>query len=83
MEQYLFQDPDNWKKFYNNVGTLPLDSTSMFIRSYFSSNGLGYFNGGYSFMRSQNLLHSMTDTLNAFASGKITSYADVIQMSLK
>ena len=39
VEQYLFQDPENWKKFYTNVGTLPIDSSSTFIRSVF--NGLG------------------------------------------
>jgi hypothetical protein len=83
VEQYLFQDPDNWKRFYTNVGELPLDSSSMFIRSYFSGNGMGYFNGGYSFMRSQNLLCSMVETLKAFRAGKVSSYADVIQMSLK
>ena len=33
VEQYLFDDPDNWKRFYENVGTLPLDSNSTFIRS--------------------------------------------------
>jgi hypothetical protein len=83
VEQYLFQDPDNWKRFYTNVGELPLDSRSTFIRSYFSGNGMGYFNGGYSFMRSQNLLCSMEETLKAFRAGKISSYADVIRMSFK
>jgi len=83
VEQYLFQDRENWKKFYNNVGTLPLDSTSTFIRSYFTGNGVGYINGGYSFMRSQNLLCSMTETLKAVSDGRITAYGDVIQMCFK
>ncbi len=83
VEQYLFQDPENWKKFYNNVATLPLDSSSTFIRSYFSGNGMGYFNGGFSFMRSQMLLFSMAETVKAFNGGRITSYSDVIRMSLQ
>src|SRR6185369_14595517 len=38
VEQYLFQQNDDWSKFYQNVETLPLDATSTFIRSVF--NGL-------------------------------------------
>src|SRR5262249_16108669 len=38
VEQYLFQQSDDWSKFYRNVETLPLDETSTFIRSVF--NGL-------------------------------------------
>ena len=35
VEQYLFQDPDHWMKFYANVAALPQDPTSTFIRSCF------------------------------------------------
>jgi hypothetical protein len=51
VEQYLFQQSDDAKKFYTNVGTLPLDSSSTFIRSVF--NGMGYNrSGGFnSYMR--------------------------------
>ncbi len=83
VEQYLFQDRDNWKKFYANAGALPLDKSSTFIRSVFNQMGIGYVNGGYSFMRSQNLLCSMMDTVKAYNAGEISSYADVIKMSLK
>lgn len=83
VEQYLFQDRDNWKKFYRNVEALPLDTSSTFIRSVFNGMGYGYFNGGYSLMRSQNLLCSMMDTVKAFNEGRITSYAEVIRMSMK
>ena len=65
------------------VETLPLDSTSTFIRSVFNGMGYGFVNGGYSFMRSQNLLYSMLETVKAFNSGGITTYSDVIRMSLK
>src|SRR5262249_7770760 len=33
VEQYLFQQNDEWSLFYKNVSTLPLDSNSTFIRS--------------------------------------------------
>src|SRR5206468_5385650 len=33
VEQYLFQQNDDWSKFYRNVEALPVDSSSRFIRS--------------------------------------------------
>jgi hypothetical protein len=32
VEQYLFRDTDTWRRFYANVGELPVDSMSTFIR---------------------------------------------------
>jgi hypothetical protein len=79
VEQYLFQDRDSWKRFYSNVAALPLDSSSTFIRSYFTGSGIGYINGGYSFMRSQNLLCPIANTLKAFGEGRIAAYSDLMQ----
>jgi hypothetical protein len=82
VEQYLFQDSDNWRKFYTNAGMLPLDSTSTFIRSVF--NGMSYGGRGPTFgayMRSQQMLASMLDQVRAFNDGKLTQYYDVIQTS--
>lgn len=39
VEFYLFRQDDDWKKFYANVATLPLDSSSTFIRSLSQGNG--------------------------------------------
>jgi len=80
VEQYLFQDPENWKKFYTNVGTLPLDSSSTFIRSVFNGMGGVYTGGSYGSMRSENKLSSMLNTIRAFNDGEITGYSDVIRM---
>src|SRR5262249_54271619 len=33
VEEYLYQDDPAWKLFYANVASLPIDSTSTFIRS--------------------------------------------------
>src|SRR5205823_14378014 len=33
VEQYLLQQDDDWRHSYSNVGTLPLDASSTFIRS--------------------------------------------------
>jgi len=77
VEQYLFNQMDDWSKFYTNAGTLPIDSTSTFIRSVF--NGMGTYGGG--FMRGQQMLASMLAQVTAFNEKKLTSYNDVITTS--
>lgn len=82
VEQYLFQGDDDWRRFYQNVGTLPLDSASTFIRSVFG--GMGYYagNGGFnSYMRARQMLASMMDQVRLFGEGKLLSYDDVIRTS--
>ena len=38
VEQYLFHG-DAWQRFYNNVGALPTDDHSTFVRAYFNNQG--------------------------------------------
>ena len=78
VEQYLFQQGDDWQRFYANVATLPLDSTSMFIRSL--SNG-GGFRPGSPNSRSVQLLSSMLETLKAVQDGRVQTYYDMIQLA--
>jgi hypothetical protein len=79
VEQYLFQQDDDWSKFFTNVGTLPLASNSTFIRSIFNglipprSTGFG--------LRSASVLSPMDELLKAFGTGQLRTYYDVIQMS--
>jgi hypothetical protein len=79
VEQYLFQQDDDWSKFFTNVGTLPLASNSTFIRSIFNglipprSTGFG--------LRSASVLSPIDDLLKAFGTGLLRTYYDVIQMS--
>src|SRR6185312_14764864 len=48
VEQYLFQSDTNWRKYYANVATLPIDSRTTFIRSVSNRGGFGGgFNGSY------------------------------------
>src|SRR5581483_2842188 len=75
VEQYLFQQGDDWRHFFTNVGTLPLDSTSTFIRSVF--NGMGYY-GGRGF-RAEQLLAPILDQVAAYNEGRLISYGDVIR----
>ena len=44
VEQYLFRG-DAWQRFYENVGALPIDARSTFIRAYFNSQGRVVFRG--------------------------------------
>ncbi len=81
VEQYLFQQGDDWRRFFSNVNTLPLDSSSTFIRSVFNGMGMsrGPFTGSY--MRNQQLLASMLEQVKAFTDGRLTQYGDVISTS--
>ncbi len=79
VEQYLFQQNDDWSRFYENVATLPLDSNARFIRSVF--NGYAYTLTANGYFRSDSLLSSIPDLLEAFNAGRIETYYDVIRMS--
>jgi hypothetical protein len=48
VEQYLFRGAGDAERFYENVATLPLDSTSTFIRSVPGSSGMSTFTFGAS-----------------------------------
>jgi hypothetical protein len=73
VEQYLFQDEDNWKRFYENVSVLPTDSNSTFIR---------YVLNGWGFRRRQRSLTAPIDyILNAYRGGRIHAYYDVVNLS--
>lgn len=80
VEQYLFQQDDDWSRFYKNVGTLPLDSSAMFIRSVFNGLASTYQPSSYA-LRSASVLSSIPDLLKSFEDGKITEYFHVINMS--
>jgi hypothetical protein len=75
VEQYLFQQRDDWSKFYSNVETLPIDSDSMFIRSVASNRRFQTVSGRAS------LLCSIEDLLKAFRSHRLDNYMEVIWMS--
>lgn len=78
VEQYLWGgNGDDGRKFFGNVGALPLDSASTFIRAVFGNRG-GFGPGG---MRGPTVLASMTGQLGLFREGKINSYFDVIESS--
>jgi hypothetical protein len=71
VEQYLFND-DRAAPFYENVATLPLESSSTFIRS---------FSGGGGAFRFESTLSSMETFLKQFRAGRILQYGNVRQLS--
>ncbi len=78
VEFYLFRQSDDWKKFYNNVATLPIDDASTFIRSLSQGNG---FRPGSPNGQQVELLCSIPTLLKAYNDGKILGYYDMINLS--
>ncbi len=87
VEQYLFRG-DEWQRFYANVGALPIDERSTFIRSFFNNVAFR----GYQYRlaplpppgagpRSQTLLNPILELLQSYQAGRIQSYMDVIELS--
>ena len=85
VEQYLFQQDDEAARFYHNVATLPIDSTSTFIRSSSMGGMYGAPPGGTAFKqqsgRSLQLVSSIAAVLKAFEAGLVQSYAQVLALS--
>jgi hypothetical protein len=73
VEQYLFQDEDKWKRFYANSSTLPLDSSSTFIRYVLNSWGFA--------RSSRTLLSRIKDVVQAYNTGQVHTYYDIVEMS--
>jgi hypothetical protein len=74
VEQYLFQQGDDWRWWFENVATLPLSSTSTFIRT-----GRGGTSAGVT--GEPSMLAPMQAQLRAFADGRIRYYVDVLGSS--
>jgi hypothetical protein len=80
VEQYLFMNSEDWKTFYTNVSTLPLESRSVFIRPLINT-GNGYTASPQfrSTFHWDTLLFPLVDLVTAFNMGMIENYYDVIQ----
>jgi hypothetical protein len=79
VEQYLFQT-DAWNRFFDNVGTMPIDEQSTFIRAYFDMQNRPRRTVNFG-LRSETLLEPIAETLSAFRKGEIQTYDDVIARS--
>ena len=81
VEQYLFQQADDWRKYYANVATLPLNAKSTFIRAVFNYMGFRDPSSGTPGPRSTTMLSPIQDLLKAVDDGKVMTYYDIIQLS--
>jgi hypothetical protein len=76
VEQYLFRSADNWRRYYDNVATLPIDSTSVFIRS--ATQGWNRVQSPRS--RQNELLCPVQVLLDAYKAGRIFGYGQVFEL---
>jgi len=86
VEQYLFEQGDEAKRFFENVATFPVDSTSMFVRSFqggrfYPTDTTVRFTPQSSAGRSMEVYGSIEQTVRAFRAGRITSWGDVLSLS--
>jgi hypothetical protein len=81
VEQYLFQQNDDWSRFYTNVAGLPINASSTFIRS--MAFGRGAFNGpGRVRSPLTTGMSSIGSLVEAFEGGQIHRYSDVYGRSI-
>jgi hypothetical protein len=80
VEQYLFQS-DAWQHFFGNVATLPIESTSTFIRSYFSIGSQSPALNFNTTIRSETMLEPISDAVGAFRAEQLHTYLDIINRS--
>ena len=81
VEFYLYRQGDDWRRFYENVATLPLNDESTFIRSLSQSYGFRPERPRSANGAQLELLCSMQGLLAAFREGRIPYYMDMINLS--
>jgi hypothetical protein len=77
VEQYLFQQGDEWSRFYNNVATMPYDSASALIRSVSNPR---FVQPRHPRSRMAQLSSSISALIRAFQDGRIASYYDAVML---
>ena len=78
VEQYLFQQTDAWRQFYANVFTMPRDRDALFIRSV---SNRGMRRNQHPYARSSSVTSQIDEVLGLFRTGRLHSYADIIDIS--
>ena len=81
VEQYLFQQADDWRRFFANVATMPLDAKSTFIRAVFNYMGFRDPPSSTPGPRSTTMLCPIQILLKGVDEGRVQTYYDVIQLS--
>jgi len=77
VEEYLFEQQDNWKQYYSSLSTLPLASSAEIIRSVSVTNsGVGHAGPGF---RTIMVTDYIANLLRAFNAGKVSQYRDILK----
>jgi hypothetical protein len=80
VEMYLFQQDNDWKRFYENVGRMPINTASTFIRFTIGRRRFIDPDSGVLAQRSQ-MWSPIEEVLAAVRARKIDDYPGVIQLS--
>ena len=78
VEQYLFQQGDDWQRFYGNVSSMPRNPRALFIRSITGRSGR---TRQHPFARSASVTSPIDEVLSMFRMGRLQSYADILDLS--
>jgi hypothetical protein len=78
VEQYLFQQGDAWRRFYENVAAMPRDRHALFVRSI---SNRGWRPRQHPYARSSSVTSPIDEVLGLFRIGRLQSYSDVIDLS--
>ena len=78
VEQYLFQQGDAWRRFYENVADMPRDRRALFVRSV---SNRGWRPRQHPYARSSSVTSPIEDVLGLFRIGRLNTYTDVIDLS--
>lgn len=78
VEQYLFQQGDAWERFYGNVSAMPRDRRALFVRSV---SNRGWRPRQHPYARSSSVTSSIEEVLGLFRTGRLQSYADIVDLS--
>ena len=86
VEQYLFEQGDEARRFFENVATFPVDENSMFVRSFqggrfFPTDTMVRFTPQSPAGRSMEVYGSIAQTVRAFRAGRIRTWGDVLSLS--
>jgi len=80
VEMYLFQQGNDWKEFYENVATLPLNSSSTFVR-FAAGRGRRFGSSGGFFSPRSQMWSPVLGVIESVRAREFDDYAGVLDMS--
>ena len=78
VEMYLFQDPSDWRNFYSNVESLPVNSSSSFVRFVVNRSA---FSISRPFLDGPQMWSGIQEVIEGVNGGTIRSYGRLVDTS--